>query len=81
MTFTKIHAYDEWTDYELREAGRNAPCRSIVLTLEHGKPSYAIVRRSKTPDSEFGDKAEFPLGDKAFAAVAALWEQHSRADQ
>jgi len=81
MTFTTIHAYEEWTDLELREEGRNAPCRSIVLTLERGVPSYAIVRRSQTPDSEFGDKGEFVLGDRAFAALAALWEQHSPAVQ
>ena len=76
-TFIKIQNFDEWDDYELREYGRNANCRSIVLTLEHGEPVYAYVYRSKTPDSELGAKAEFELGKKAFSALVGLWNQQS----
>ena len=75
MTFELFGGCDEYEDYELRENGRNAACRSIVLTLRNGKPDYALVRRSLTNESEFGDKAEFTLGDKAFAALVAVWEQ------
>ena len=78
MTFHLFGGCDEYQDYELHETGRNAACRSIVLTLHNGKPSYAVVRRSLTNESEFGDKAEFELGHKAFTALAAIWEEHNQ---
>jgi hypothetical protein len=77
MTFELFGGCDEYEDYELSECGRNAACRSIVLTLRNGKPNYAVVRRSLTNESEFGDKAEFMLGDKAFAALVAIWGGHN----
>ena len=75
MNFEIINTHEEWVDYELNETGRNAACRSIMLTLENGVPAYAIVRRSLTPDSEFGDKCEFVLNDKAFAALVDVWKE------
>lgn len=78
MTFELFGGCDEYQDYELCETGRNAACRSIVLTLRNGKPDYAVVRRSLTNESEFGDKAEFMLGDKAFAALVDVWKEHSQ---
>jgi len=74
MNFEIINRHEQWTDYELNEKGRNAACRSITLTFENGAPSYALVRRSLTPDSEFGDKCEFVLNDKAFAALVDVWK-------
>jgi hypothetical protein len=72
--FEIINRHEGWVDYELLETGRNRPCRSIVLTTENGEPDYALVRRSLTPDSEFGDKCEFVLGAKAFAALVDVWK-------
>ena len=74
MNFEIINTHEAWVDYELSESGRNAACRSITLTFENGVPSYALVRRSLTPDSEFGDKCEFMLNDKAFAALVDVWK-------
>ena len=74
MVFEVINREESWVDYELREAGRNAACRSIVLTTKNGEPSYAVIRRSMTPESEFGDRCEFVLGAKAFEALAKVWK-------
>jgi hypothetical protein len=60
MTFELFGGCDEYEDYELRETGRNAACRSIVLTLRNGKPRPCST--VITNESEFGDKAEFTLG-------------------
>jgi hypothetical protein len=74
MMFEIVSRYDRWVDYELVEKGRNAACRSIMLTTDGGEPSYAILRRSLTPDGIFGEKCEFVLGPKAFAALVKAWE-------
>lgn len=72
MKLELINTYENYQDFELIENGRNAALRSIVLTLESGRPSYAMVRRSHTDESEFGDKAEYQLGRKAVAALASI---------
>ena len=72
MKLELINTYENYQDFELIENGRNAALRSIVLTLESGQPSYAMVRRSNTDESEFGDKAEYQLGRKAVAALASI---------
>ena len=80
MKFDIINTHEGWVDYELHETGRNAACRSITLTTLGGEPSYAIFRRSLTPDSEFGDKCEFVLGAKALAALVNVWKEKRDAE-
>lgn len=72
MKLQLINAFDEWQDFELMESGHNAALRSIVLTLESGRPCYAMARRSYSAIGEFGEKAEFQIGRKGLAALAEI---------